>query len=694
MKETERQLFFASALLLFGELLAIRWLTIEVPAIKIFPNLVLLVVLVAASAGLADTGRFKVKTPVLMAALTILLGTVIFSVALGLPAMSIKVGFTSPLLIVFHFALLFLLIGCLLAIFINIGRLLGEGFANLKPLRAYSVNLLGSLAGIIMVASISAFQVPPPVWIVACGLLCLPLAPKRLVAGATAVFAVAASITTLGSYWSPYSKLDVTALKGLTDEVIGSDNFVVNSNNHPFHLALRMLTDEQSARLASSKLSAQNGLVRHYYDSLQVSFQAAPKHDRVLVLGGGSGNDVAYALAHGAKHVDVVEIDPIISRFGKELHPDKPYVDQRVTLYTEDARTFLRYSKEKYDLIEFAYLDPGNTLNTASFIRVDNFVYTVPAIKSALEHLNPDGLLSLSFGTGGPSPVTRRLYQTIGAANGTPPIAFVDDPWDSVLFLAGPAATATNVSEHSPSPYRHWPRADEKTASQPSTDDWPFLFLEDDVSGAILYFGVLLVAVVLPAVLLTKADEKTIGRQAWGNMFFLGQAFMLVETKSITQMSLFFGATWLSSSAVVGCILMLAFAANWLASKIKSSVVWPYYCGLAIALVLDYCFTVPSASSLHPMLMVAISTLVSCLPVFFGGLIFSLCFRQAKAPQIYLSANLLGVAVGGLTENLCLLSGIKSLIIIAGVLYGLSLIALLCLKKGETDTLQPVEAAG
>ena len=43
--------------------------------------------------------------------------------------------------------------------------------------------------------------------------------------------------------------------------------------------------------------------------------------DDVLILGAGSGTDVAAALRHGAKHVDAVEIDPAIMRLGRERHP-------------------------------------------------------------------------------------------------------------------------------------------------------------------------------------------------------------------------------------------------------------------------------------------------------------------------------------------------------------------------------------
>ena len=68
--------------------------------------------------------------------------------------------------------------------------------------------------------------------------------------------------------------------------------------------------------------------------------------ENVLILGAGSGTDVAAALKHGAKHVDAVEIDPTIIRLGRELHPDRPYHDPRVTVINDDARHFLRTTDE------------------------------------------------------------------------------------------------------------------------------------------------------------------------------------------------------------------------------------------------------------------------------------------------------------------------------------------------------------
>src|SRR5262249_23044402 len=79
--------------------------------------------------------------------------------------------------------------------------------------------------------------------------------------------------------------------------------------------------------------------------------------DDVLIIGAGSGNDVSRALEWGARHVDAVEIDPVIQRLGEAHHPDNPYQDTRVTVHLDDGRNFLRSTSGKYDLIVYALVD-------------------------------------------------------------------------------------------------------------------------------------------------------------------------------------------------------------------------------------------------------------------------------------------------------------------------------------------------
>src|SRR6185436_5008618 len=84
---------------------------------------------------------------------------------------------------------------------------------------------------------------------------------------------------------------------------------------------------------------------------------ANPHPADVLVIGAGSGTDVAAALASGATHVDAVEIDPRIQEIGQELHPDHPYDDPRVEVHIDDGRAFLERTDRRYDLIVLALPD-------------------------------------------------------------------------------------------------------------------------------------------------------------------------------------------------------------------------------------------------------------------------------------------------------------------------------------------------
>ena len=81
--------------------------------------------------------------------------------------------------------------------------------------------------------------------------------------------------------------------------------------------------------------------------------------ERVLIIGAGSGTDTGLALAKGAKHVDAVEIDPKLAQIGRDFHPDGAYLDPRVTVHVNDGRAFLNNSNEKYDLVVYTLTDSG-----------------------------------------------------------------------------------------------------------------------------------------------------------------------------------------------------------------------------------------------------------------------------------------------------------------------------------------------
>lgn len=690
------QILWVSVLLLYAEMLAIRWLGMEVLLVRAFPNLILLVMLVGASVGLSRAGKAPGPMWLLLGCSILLILGLTFAVPLGFAHLSVRLDQSSPMAFLSAVAALVFIVVSLTVVSSSIGSKLGAELSKLERLKGYSINLLGSILGVLLFALIGWLHIPPPGWLLMLGIITWLVTRHNVVIISTVVLVGLSCLTTLQSYWSPYSKLDLIPVKDAPNSVLGTGNYILNSNNYFFHCGVRipdLKSPEVWKRLdQESKESKHTDMLRTYFASVKLSFLTPPNHDRVLVLGGGSGNDADLALKNGAKSVDVVEIDPIIADLGKHAHPTKPYADPRVTLHVEDARTFLRYTNKKFDLIEFAYLDPGATLDSASFLRLDNFVYTVESIKSAIDRLDTNGVGVLSFATGSDSLVTRRLYQVITEAQGRAPLALTSDRAQSAIFFFGPGAKDLKIDPRELDFFRIWPVAGDETETKPATDDWPFLYLDfRNTNGLWFYLSALPVAVLMPLIIsmVSRKDQEKISGAAWGNMFFLGQAFMLVEIKSITQLSLLFGATWIVTSVVTLFVLCLAFLANYLASKRKSNSVVPFYICIFVALLVDFFFQIPQRTELHFFGIVGLAALTNCLPIFFGGLIFSTCFRQATSPAAYLSANLLGVAIGGLTENLCMFTGTKSLVLIAMVLYAMSGLVLMIGKKNDISETEP-----
>ena len=69
-----------------------------------------------------------------------------------------------------------------------------------------------------------------------------------------------------------------------------------------------------------------------------------------------------------------------------------------------------------------------------------------------------------------------------------------------------------------------------------------------------------------------------------GRMFFLGAAFMLLETKAVVQLALLFGSTWLVNSLVFFTALILILLANLYVLKAPPTRLNWHYTGLLASL--------------------------------------------------------------------------------------------------------------
>ncbi len=119
-----------------------------------------------------------------------------------------------------------------------------------------------------------------------------------------------------------------------------------------------------------------------------------------LIIGAGGGWDVARALASGSTDVTAVEINPIIAdtimrhRFRGLSHD--LYFHPGVRLVVEDGRSYVRRSRESYQLIQATLVDTWASTAAGAFALSENNIYTTEAFVDYLAHLTPDGILAFT----------------------------------------------------------------------------------------------------------------------------------------------------------------------------------------------------------------------------------------------------------------------------------------------------------
>ena len=676
----ELSLFLASMVTLYFELLIIRYVSSEVRAFANLKNLPLVASFFGMGLGMlmgSPRMRFKAVFPTAAAFLFLLtrfasplhlsFADVSWNYGLGSPG-----GLSSRLLYLIRFLAVGLGYSALIVVFFRVlGGFVGQSMKRLSSLRGYGINLSGSLAGMALFSLLAVLQRGPATWLLLGFLLLTPLVfSDRVTLAVLALVLCIVAIPETNVFWSPYNRVELTRLSPPDDWPRASAYSLVAN-----HVWYQWLADLSPAFLDRYPTAKPNSFMLPYYE---LPYRLVPNPHNVLILGAGSGNDVAGALRHGAEHIDAVEIDPVILGIGRHYHPERPYDSPRVTVYEDDARSFLKKTNKKYDLIVFGFLDSATLLSGFSSLRLDNYVYTVESFQNAKALLADQGTLVLSFATGRGF-ATDRLYATLASAFGAPPAAYFTGYWvNGILLIEGGARNTKLPQLADASSDLH-----SRTANSPTllaTDNWPFLYLTDRsipapvlVTAALFFLAVWLV--------LRKANclsWKT--SRPHLHFFFLGAGFLLLETKAVTQLSLLFGGTWIVNSVVIAAFLAMALVANALAATFRVSVV-AMYGALLVLLIADFWFPYSMINGLSTGTKVLLGGGWAALPVFFSGIVFSASLHRFGRPAEALGVNLFGAVLGGLLENALMIGGTPILKVLALAMYAASAAALLGTRR-------------
>jgi lipid-A-disaccharide synthase-like uncharacterized protein len=643
------RLAFASFLMLFVELALIRWISANNVFVSTATNFVLLASFLGIGLGFlnARTQRdflrwapltfvalvgFVLAFPVILATLTV--GASPYRGLQGMSALPRPVS----LGIIFVLSV---------AVMAGFGQAVSRLFIRFEPLAAYRLDIAGSIAGIAVFSALSFLDMPPLAWaVIAAGGLAVLLGRGARWWQWTAI-AVVVLLLGMDSFapheqWSPYYKLSVEKLGTRTPAVY------VTANNVPYQAARSLAVLHEQKKF-------------YFYPYSHVT-RASLKNE--LIIGAGTGNDVAVALSEGARHIDAVEIDPSLIKIGRELHPNHPYQNPRVTAHVADGREYLQDTSQHYNLILFALPDSLTAIAGQSALRLEGYLLTEQSVAQARLHLAPGGTFSM-YNYYQPFLLARYAI-TIDQAFGHEPCVQVGPP------LGGRRLAVLTVRASGPVP--GCASVYHGATVAPATDDHPFPYLPGrSIPNIYLQILALILIASVVAIKLAGGAFKRMG--GYLDLAFMGAAFLLLETKNIVQFALLFGSTWFVNSLVFGAVLLVVWLAIETASRIKLPPPAVLYAALLASLVLTWAVPQESLLGLPSVVRFLAAGGLAFAPVYLANLIFSQRFKDVATSGDAFAANLLGAIVGGVLEYLALITGYRFLLIVTGVLYALAFVA-------------------
>jgi hypothetical protein len=209
-----------------------------------------------------------------------------------------------------------------------------------------------------------------------------------------------------------------------------------------------------------------------------------------------------------------------------------------------------------------------------------------------------------------------------------------------------------------------------------TTDNWPFLYLRP---GAVPWAYLVILALVLVGalVLVRKAFGSDVTAGSFdAPLFFFGAAFLLLETRAITSVSLLFGSTWIVNAVVFAGILSTALIANLYVAWRRPAAVTPWFIPLFVSLAVLWLIPPSQLAGLSLIGRGIVAGLLIGLPVGFAGIIVSLRLAHSPDPAMAFGSNLLGAVLGGCLEYSSMLIGLHGLLVLAFVLYALGFVLL------------------
>ncbi len=196
--------------------------------------------------------------------------------------------------------------------------------------------------------------------------------------------------------WDPLARIDIARIGPQGDP-----------SDYAFFIDERYAGPRPPALFMTLDMSAYTPIIARASETelafLDASLIAAPyalgPRDSVIVVGPGGGIDVLNALRHGATSVTAVEVnrtEVALMRGPYAEYSGGLYLDPRVHVFEDEARSFVRRSPDRYDVLVITVVDSLAALTAGAYALTENYLYTEEAMIDYLEHLTPGGVTAIS----------------------------------------------------------------------------------------------------------------------------------------------------------------------------------------------------------------------------------------------------------------------------------------------------------
>ncbi len=653
--------------MLFVELTIIRWTSSNLYYLFAVSNLILLASFLGIGMGFlrsSQRNNFFYLSPLLLALLICLCYYFAFDPVIRLNPATDNIDYRNSYFSnnIYPVWMTLPIIFCLtVALMQSLAEGVKKYFILFPALQAYRVEILGSLTGLIVFSLVSLLQAPPYVWgMIICASYLVLLRSEKTISVIDKIWQYMIIVLqvsslilimmifireslTVNHFWSSYYKIVLQPYAG--------NRYAVNVNG----LVQQIIESAE-----------QRERVKPFYTVPYQYRDSALPLNRVLIIGAGTGGDVAIALKHGAKQVDAVEIDPMLYQIGKKFNPDKVYDDPRVNIFIDDGRAYLQHNQQKYDLIIYALTDSLMLIMGQSSLRLENYLYTQEGINAAANHLTANGIFAI-YNYIQPTWLVNRLAKTMQNT-------FSHVPCIKSYSAMDYYATVLLASNHPAilhcSAYWH---ANSSAEIYPATDNYPFIYMQDSYFPK--FYLICLAGILLLSLMILKLSGIGFnGIYQYVDLFLMGVAFLLLETKNIISFALLFGTTWFVNALVFIGIIFTVYLAIEFAYRKPSINQRLLYLLLLLSLLLAWLIPLRYLLDLSALPRFVVAVLLAFSPIFIANLIFAERFRKTEQSAIAFGANLIGAVLGGMLEYLSLMIGYRHLFIVIAAIYALAIV--------------------